>query len=125
MSYSDTLLCILGLFVVSYIPRILPFALLGNRELPRGFRLWLQYVPTAVFGALIFTSIFGTGVDGFRFSWENKELLASIIVFYLEYLCLFFLASIIVLPVAAATRSLPYSIISGLLAYGAAQYMLG
>ena len=100
MSYSDTLLCIFGLFVVSYIPRILPFALLGNRELPRGFRLWLQYVPTAVFGALIFTSIFGTGVDGFRFSWENKELLASIIV----------------LPVAAATR---------LLAYGAAQYMLG
>ena len=29
MSYSDTLLCILGLFVVSYIPRILPFALLS------------------------------------------------------------------------------------------------
>ena len=109
MSYSDTLLCIFGLFVVSYIPRILPFALLGNRELPRGFRLWLQYVPTAVFFFFFFTSIFGTGVDGFRFSWENKELLASIIV----------------LPVAAATRSLPYSIISGLLAYGAAQYMLG
>ena len=109
MSYDDILLCTAGLFLTSYIPRVLPLAVLGNRQLPVFFRRWLKYVPTAVFGALIFTSIFGTGVDGFRFSWENKELLASIIV----------------LPVAAATRSLPYSIISGLLAYGAAQYMLG
>ena len=84
MSYSDTLLCIFGLFVVSYIPRILPFALLGNRELPRGFRLWLQYVPTAVFGALIFTSIFGTGVDDFvrmlrctRHKENDKEIFTN------------------------------------------------
>ena len=54
MSYSDTLLCILGLFVVSYIPRILPFALLGNRELPRGFRLWLQFENTWYYCAILF-----------------------------------------------------------------------
>ena len=109
MSYSDVLLCIFGMFLVSYIPRVLPFALLGDRDLPPMFRLWLQYVPTAVFGALIFTSIFGTGMEGFRFTWENKELLASIVV----------------LPVAAATRSLPYSIISGLVAYYVAQQLIG
>ncbi|MDD6598324.1 MAG: AzlD domain-containing protein [Anaerovibrio sp.] len=108
MSYDEILLCIFGLFLVSYIPRVLPFALLGNRELPRFFHLWLQYVPTAVFGALIFTSIFGSGAEGFRFSWENKELVASIVV----------------LPVAAATKSLPYSIITGLVTYWAAQQIL-
>ena len=39
MSYDEILLCIFGLFLVSYIPRVLPFALLGNRELPSWQRL--------------------------------------------------------------------------------------
>lgn len=108
MSYNEIMLCIFGLFLVSYIPRVLPFAVLGSRELPEFFRLWLQYVPTAVFGALIFTSIFGSSAEGFRFSPENKDLLASLAV----------------LPVAAVTRSLPYSIITGLAAYWLAQHLL-
>lgn len=111
MSYDDILLCIAGLFLTSYIPRVLPLAVLGNRQLPAFFRRWLKYVPTAVFGSLIFVSIFGGATDeaGFRFSWENKE----------------FLASVIVLPVAAKTKSLPYSIIVGLLAFWGLQCVLG
>lgn len=108
MSYDEVLLCIFGMFVASYIARFLPFAVLGNRDLPAAFRLWLQYVPTAVFGALVFTSIFGGATDGFRFSLDNKEMLASIAV----------------LPVAAKTKSLPYSIITGLVVYWLAQQFI-
>lgn len=101
MSYSDILLCIFGLFCSSYISRILPLAVLGRRPLPTFLSLWLKYVPTAVFGALIFVSIFGNAQNGFRFSWTNVE----------------FLAAIPVLLVAAKTRNLAYSIIVGLAAY--------
>ena len=101
MSYTDILICIFGLFCSSYISRILPLAVLGRRPLPTFLSLWLKYVPTAVFGALIFVSIFGDAHSGFRFSWTNVE----------------FLEAIPVLLVAAKTRNLAYSIIVGLAAY--------
>ncbi|MBE6105901.1 AzlD domain-containing protein [Anaerovibrio lipolyticus] len=101
MSYTDILICIFGLFCSSYISRILPLAVLGRRPLPTFLSLWLKYVPTAVFGALIFVSIFGDAHSGFRFGWTNVE----------------FLAAIPVLLVAAKTRNLAYSIIVGLVAY--------
>ena len=78
MSYTDILICIFGLFCSSYISRILPLAVLGRRPLPTFLSLWLKYVPTAVFGALIFVSIFGDAHSGFRFSWTNVEFLAAI-----------------------------------------------
>lgn len=108
MSYDEIMMCIAGLWLTSYIPRVLPYALLGNRELPALFHRWLQYVPTAVFGALIFTSIFGSAASGFRFDLNNIEMLASLFV----------------LPVAAKTKSLPYSIITGLVAYWALQQLV-
>ena len=108
MSYNEILLCIAGLALVSYIPRILPFAILGNRELPEFFHKWLQYVPTAVFGALIFSSIFVNPAGGFNFNTENKEMIASIFV----------------LMVAAKTKSLAYSIITGLVVYWSLQQLL-
>ena len=109
MSYSDIILCIFGLFCTSYISRILPLAILGRRPLPTALALWLKYVPTSVFGALIFVSVFGDANTGFRFSWTNVE----------------FLAAIPVLIVAAKTKNLAYSIIVGLAAYWLLnQYML-
>ncbi|MBQ3853253.1 MAG: AzlD domain-containing protein [Anaerovibrio sp.] len=109
MSYSDILLCIFGLFCTSYISRILPLAVLGRRPLPTVLALWLKYVPTSVFGALIFVSIFGDASSGFRFSWSNIE----------------FLAALCVIPVAAKTHSLAYSIIVGLTAYWLLQTYMG
>lgn len=77
--------------------------------MPTFLSLWLKYVPTAVFGALIFVSVFGDANTGFRFSWTNVE----------------FLAAIPVLIVAAKTKNLAYSIIVGLAAYWLLnQYML-
>ncbi len=109
MSYTDILICIFGLFCSSYLSRILPLAVLGRRPLPTFLSLWLKYVPTAVFGALIFVSVFGDANTGFRFSWTNVE----------------FLAAIPVLIVAAKTKNLAYSIIVGLAAYWLLnQYML-
>lgn len=37
---------------VTYISRIIPFLLLAGKPVPRWFKTWLTYVPTAIFGAL-------------------------------------------------------------------------
>lgn len=107
MSNEDIYLCIIGLCIVSYIPRVAPFLLLGKRQMPHAFELWLKYVPTSVFGALIFCSIFQTD-SGADFSFSNISMLAAIPV----------------LAVAAKTHSLPYSIIVGLAAYWGLQQVM-
>ena len=35
---------------VTYISRIIPFLLLAGKPVPRWFKTWLTYVPTAIFG---------------------------------------------------------------------------
>lgn len=52
------ILVILGCAVVTWIPRILPFTIVKNVELPKWFMRWLAYVPVCVLSALIFDSFF-------------------------------------------------------------------
>ena len=74
MSTAELYLCIFGMFVVSYIPRALPFVVLGNRPMPKFFERWLTYVPTSVFGALIFSSVF-LDSNGVNFGLDNISML--------------------------------------------------
>ena len=99
------LLVILGMAVVSYIPRVLPFAVLRNRKMPAKFDLWLRYIPTSVFGSLIFYYIF-YGENGLNLSLDNKSILASVPV----------------LIVAIYTRSLPITTTAGLIIYAILMY---
>jgi branched-subunit amino acid transport protein len=86
--------------MATYLPRLLPLALLSNASLPGWFVLWLKYVPSCVFGAMIFSEIFVR--DGrLNLSLDNIYLLASIGVF----------------AVAFKTKSLPLSIALGLLLF--------
>lgn len=48
---------VLGMTVVTYIPRMLPFVLLKGKELPSFWQGILQNVPYATLGALIFPGI--------------------------------------------------------------------
>lgn len=49
---------ILGMAVVTYIPRMLPFVLFKGKELPVFLQGILKNVPYATLGALIFPGIF-------------------------------------------------------------------
>ena len=44
----DLLLCILGMTLVTLIPRVLPVTLLAGRELPPLLTRWLSFVPAAL-----------------------------------------------------------------------------
>ncbi|MGH2317242.1 AzlD domain-containing protein [Planococcus sp. SE5232] len=49
---------ILGMAVVTYIPRAIPLTFLEGRELPESVQNILRNIPYAVLGALIFPAIF-------------------------------------------------------------------
>ena len=57
MENSTALWMILGMGVVTYIPRMLPFILLKDKELPDFFQAVLRNIPYATLGALIFPAI--------------------------------------------------------------------
>ncbi|WP_031483018.1 AzlD domain-containing protein [Maridesulfovibrio frigidus] len=48
---------IIGMMVVTYVPRVLPVLALSSRELPPVVARWLGYVPTAVLSAMLVPSL--------------------------------------------------------------------
>ncbi len=101
MSHMEILLCTLAMAVVSYIPRVLPPLVLAGRKLPAALESWLSFVPTSVFGALVFAEIFTGPEHTLNFSLQNVSLWASLLT----------------VLVAARTKSLAWSIVTGLTAY--------
>ncbi|WIW71202.1 AzlD domain-containing protein [Anaerosinus gibii] len=100
MSTTEIMYCILGMCIVSYIPRALPPFILARVSLSPVVERWLRYVPTSIFGALVFSEIFING-DHLNLSLNNINLLASLIV----------------LVVSLKTKSLAKSIVTGILVY--------
>lgn len=48
---------IVGMALVTYIPRVLPAALIGQRNVSPWMARWLESIPYAALGALIFPGI--------------------------------------------------------------------
>jgi branched-subunit amino acid transport protein len=61
MVTTQYLLMILGMWLVTYIPRCLPVSFLAQRQLPEWLIEWLDLIPVAIFGALIFPDLFLAG----------------------------------------------------------------
>lgn len=57
------ILLIAGMALVTFIPRLIPMALSEKLNFPGWLNNWLQYVPYAALGALIFPGVL-TSVDG-------------------------------------------------------------
>jgi branched-subunit amino acid transport protein len=78
----EHLLLILGMAVVTYIPRVVPLLLLSSKELNPTLMRWLEMIPPAVLAALLAPGLFlQNGPDETRvifFSMDNVFLLAAI-----------------------------------------------
>jgi len=87
---SNITLIILGMFLVTYIPRLIPFYMVSGRPLPLKLKLFLEFIPYTALGALLipgsFTaisgmpmvSVVGLGV-AFGLSWKKGGLIAPVI----------------------------------------------
>lgn len=57
----EYVLLVLGMGIVTYIPRWFPLFFLSQRKLPLWFIEWLDLIPVAILSALIFSDLFMTG----------------------------------------------------------------
>ncbi|MHB8135499.1 MAG: AzlD domain-containing protein [Anaerolineaceae bacterium] len=57
MAEKTIVFTLIGMAVVTYLPRLLPAWFLRNRKLPAFVVAWLKYVPVAVLSALLLPSL--------------------------------------------------------------------
>jgi branched-subunit amino acid transport protein len=100
MSHEEFLLCILGMGVVTYLPRWLPLAFLTDRDIPEIMKKWLSLIPACILSALVAQAVF---IDPFTGSFQ---------IFQRS-----FFAAVPTLAFAMKTRSLGGTVIAGMLAY--------
>jgi branched-subunit amino acid transport protein len=108
MDQKVIFLTILGMALVTYLPRLLPVCFLSSRSLPPLVVDWLRYVPVAVLAAMLFPSLLVEG-DQVVLAQSNIFLLAAFPTFL----------------VAWKTRSLFGSVVVGMILVGAARYVSG
>lgn len=61
MMHDNYLYIVLGMGIVTYVPRWLPLVLLSRRELPEWFEQWLDLIPAAILSSLILPMLITTG----------------------------------------------------------------
>jgi len=71
---------ILGMTIVTYVPRLLPALLMENTRFPDWFRRWLESIPYAALAALIFPAVLEVDPDhpGVGLAGTAAALLISI-----------------------------------------------
>jgi branched-subunit amino acid transport protein len=93
----DILFTLIGMGVVTYIPRWLPLFLFSRRSLPTWLAGWLDFIPAAILSALILPAIL-TGGDPRHIQLFRPE----------------FWVTIPTLMVAIKTRSLAGTVLTGM-----------
>lgn len=77
METSTILITLIGMAIVTYIPRLVPAWFLRDKQLPDFLVAWLRYVPVAVLAALLLPSLLIEG-NQVTFSADNFYLWAAI-----------------------------------------------
>jgi branched-subunit amino acid transport protein len=73
----ETLAVILGMAVVTFVPRFLPMALFTKWSLPEKMKQGLDTMPTAILSAIVFPLLFNNGTSG-SFVIQPRILLSAI-----------------------------------------------
>ena len=79
MSQTYILCVILIMALTGFLPRVIPMAIIRKHPIPHWFKVWLTFVPPAIFGALVFPDIFLT--EGhLNLSFHNIPLLTTLLI---------------------------------------------
>lgn len=76
MLRTEYILLIIGMGLVTFIPRWFPLFFLSQRSLPRWFIEWLDMIPVAILSALVFSEIFLSGSPRHLDVLQIKSLVA-------------------------------------------------
>lgn len=95
MDQNLIFLTILGMALVTYLPRLLPAWFLARRKLPDVVVAWLRYVPAAVLAAMLLPALLLDGprlnvtpaniyllaaIPTFFVAWKTKSLFGAVVV---------------------------------------------
>ena len=95
MDQTLILLTMVGMGVVTYLPRLLPILFLSGRTLGPLIVAWLRLVPPAVLSAMLVPALlvpeqrvdlsfdnifFWTALVAFPVAWKSKRLLSTVLV---------------------------------------------
>lgn len=95
MDQRAILITILGMGLVTYLPRLIPVLLFSTKLLPRQVIAWLGFVPVAVLSALLLPSLLvndsrvdfsgsnlflWAAIPTFLVAWKTRSLFGSVIV---------------------------------------------
>ena len=105
MNQQAVFLIMVGMLVVTYLPRLLPVLVFSSRDLPPLVITWLRYVPAAVLSAMLLPSLVLVDTQ-LNFSLTNLFLWAAIPTF----------------TVAIKTKSLFSAVVVGMVVVAAARY---
>ncbi|MCP3892427.1 MAG: AzlD domain-containing protein [Desulfobulbaceae bacterium] len=97
---------IVGMAVVTYIPRLLPVLFLSGKQLQPFIASWLKLIPPAVLAAMLVPSLL-VREDTVTLAFEN----------------LFFWAAVIAFPVAWKFKSLSVTVVVGMGLVALGRYM--
>ncbi|NMC46368.1 MAG: AzlD domain-containing protein [Chloroflexi bacterium] len=86
-------LTLVGMALVTIVPRVLPLLLLSTRKLPAWLRTWLEYIPVAVLAAMLLPTLVTTdgcidltfdnlflwlSIPCFVVAWRTRSLLGTV-----------------------------------------------
>lgn len=60
---NNVLIVVIGMALVTYIPRLIPFFMVSKDDMPKGLRRFLTYIPYTALGALIIPGAFSATPD--------------------------------------------------------------
>jgi branched-subunit amino acid transport protein len=106
MDQREIFLVIVGMTLVTYLPRLLPALVLSSRRLPDEVGVWLRYVPPAVLAAMLAPALL----------LRDRHLV-------LGHGNLFLWASVPTLVVARLSKSLFLTVLTGMAVVAVARYL--
>jgi branched-subunit amino acid transport protein len=86
---------IFGMFLVTYIPRLLPMVFTKDLVFPPLLEKWLSYIPYAALGALIFPGVL-TVDQSYPWFGFLAAIIAFILAWFFKQMILILLSSILV-----------------------------
>lgn len=95
---------ILACAAVTVIPRVLPFLVVRNMELPAVVMKWLSFIPVCLFTSLVAGGVLTQGSEGMEVDWHALLAIAP------------------TLAVAVWTRSLALTVLVGMISMGLIRY---
>lgn len=107
MNQTYILTVVLIMALTGFLPRVIPMAIIKKHPIPHWFKVWLNFVPPAIFGALVFPDIFLTQ-GHVNLSLSNIPLLTTLLI----------------TPLVLKTKSLGVAVVAGGGVFALLEYLL-